>query len=132
MSPEPYARICSTRLSIPRYPTDDPPPRSSLSAYQAFHRFWSESLAAEPDERFQFFLEKVLPQYRDSQMSHTMLLVPSYFDFVRIRNHFIKETVNFVQVCEYTKVCLRLLPVYLVFRLDSFLSCNCLLGSGLC
>ncbi|KAF0302899.1 Digestive organ expansion factor [Amphibalanus amphitrite] len=70
---------------------------------QAFQRFWSESLASEPDERFQFFLDKILPQYRDGQMSHTMLLVPSYFDFVRIRNHFIKETVNFVQCCEYTK-----------------------------
>ena len=46
-------------------------------------------------------------------MSHTMLLVPSYFDFVRIRNHFIKETVNFVQVCEYTKVRRGACRVYL-------------------
>ncbi|XP_037084908.1 digestive organ expansion factor homolog isoform X2 [Pollicipes pollicipes] len=70
---------------------------------QAFHRFSAESLASEPDVRFQFFVEKVLPQHRDVQMNQTLLLVPSYFDYVRIRNHFIKETVNFVQVCEYTK-----------------------------
>ena len=79
--------------------------RDEYPFWQAFHRFWSASLASEPDERFQFFLDKVLPQYRDGQMTHTMLLVPSYFDFVRLRNHFIKETVNFAQVCEYTKVC---------------------------
>jgi len=32
-----------------------------------------------------------------------MLYVPSYFDYVRIRNHFKTEMVSFVQINEYTK-----------------------------
>jgi len=36
-------------------------------------------------------------------MSHTLLFVSSYFDFVRIRNYFKREEVSFVQICEYTK-----------------------------
>lgn len=37
-------------------------------------------------------------------MSHTLIFVSSYFDFVRIRNYFKREEAGFVQICEYTKV----------------------------
>lgn len=36
-------------------------------------------------------------------MAHCMIYVPSYFDYVRLRNYFKTETINFVQICEYTK-----------------------------
>lgn len=52
--------------------------------------------------RFQFFVDKVLPQYRESVMSHTMIYIPSYFDYVRLRNFMKKEEVNFVSLCEYS------------------------------
>ncbi|XP_074548795.1 U3 small nucleolar RNA-associated protein 25 homolog isoform X2 [Halichoeres trimaculatus] len=54
------------------------------------------------DARFQFFLDKVLPQYRDSVMSHTLIYIPSYFDYVRLRNYMKKEEVNFASICEYS------------------------------
>lgn len=53
--------------------------------------------------RFQFFINKVLPEYRDAIMSHTLIYVPSYFDYVRLRNYFKKEDLNFTHICEYTK-----------------------------
>ncbi|KAJ7407049.1 Digestive organ expansion factor like protein [Willisornis vidua] len=53
--------------------------------------------------RFQFFITKVLPEYRDAIMSHTLIYVPSYFDYVRLRNYFKKEDLNFTHICEYTK-----------------------------
>lgn len=53
--------------------------------------------------RFQFFVDKVLPQYRDSVMSHTFIYVPSYFDFVRLRNYLKKEEVNFTNISEYSQ-----------------------------
>lgn len=63
------------------------------------------SIQSSFDERFNHFLNTILPQYKSSSMAHCLIYVPSYFDFVRIRNNFKKESVNFVQICEYTKVC---------------------------
>ncbi|XP_029532034.2 U3 small nucleolar RNA-associated protein 25 homolog [Oncorhynchus nerka] len=56
----------------------------------------------DQDARFQFFVDKVLPQYRDSVMSHTLIYVPSYFDYVRLRNYMKKEEINFASICEYS------------------------------
>lgn len=53
-------------------------------------------------DRFQFFIEKVLPQYKDSVMSHTMIYIPSYFDYVRLRNHMKKADMSFASTCEYS------------------------------
>lgn len=52
--------------------------------------------------RFNVFVDKVLPQYRDSVMSHTLIYIPSYFDYVRLRNYMKKEEINFTSICEYS------------------------------
>ncbi|XP_036431105.1 digestive organ expansion factor isoform X2 [Colossoma macropomum] len=67
-----------------------------------FQMFQADSFM-DQDTRFQFFVEKVLPQYRDSVMSHTLIYVPSYFDFVRLRNFLKKEDVSFSSISEYSK-----------------------------
>ncbi|XP_051941685.1 U3 small nucleolar RNA-associated protein 25 homolog [Hippocampus zosterae] len=66
-----------------------------------FQMFSSDSFLNH-DARFQFFVDKVLPQYRDSVMSHTLIYIPSYFDYVRLRNYLKKQEMNFVSVCEYS------------------------------
>ncbi|XP_057411547.1 U3 small nucleolar RNA-associated protein 25 homolog isoform X2 [Balaenoptera acutorostrata] len=68
-----------------------------------FQRMEAENLASVIDARFNFFVNKILPQYRDAVMSHTLIYVPSYFDFVRLRNYFKKEELNFIHICEYTQ-----------------------------
>lgn len=73
------------------------------SVPQRFHRFSAQSPVDEPQQRFDFFMKKILPHYRISGLSHVMIYVPSYFDYVRLRNHFIQDTVNFTQICEYSK-----------------------------
>ncbi|XP_062850958.1 U3 small nucleolar RNA-associated protein 25 homolog [Trichomycterus rosablanca] len=65
-----------------------------------FQMFPAESFT-DHDARFQFFVDKVLPQYRDSVMSHTMIYVPSYFDFVRLRNFLKKQDASFTVIGEY-------------------------------
>lgn len=35
-------------------------------------------------------------------MSHTLIYIPSYFDYVRLRNYMKKEEINFVSLCEYS------------------------------
>ncbi|KFQ43882.1 Digestive organ expansion factor, partial [Nestor notabilis] len=68
-----------------------------------FRRLEAESSTSVIDTRFQFFIDKVLPEYRDAIMSHTLIYIPSYFDYVRLRNYFKKEELNFTHICEYTK-----------------------------
>ncbi|MCJ8731054.1 hypothetical protein PDJAM_G00191630 [Pangasius djambal] len=67
-----------------------------------FQMFHTDSFM-DQDDRFQFFVDKVLPQYRDSVMSHTLIYVPSYFDFVRVRNFLKKEDVSFCVMSEYSE-----------------------------
>jgi hypothetical protein len=62
------------------------------------------SVAQIADERFEFFTKKILQQYRDAIMSHVLIYIPSYFDYVRLRNYFRREGLSFVQICEYSKV----------------------------
>ncbi|KAK2891526.1 U3 small nucleolar RNA-associated protein 25 homolog [Channa argus] len=66
-----------------------------------FQMFPSDSFM-DYDARFQFFIDKVLPQYRDSVMSHTLIYIPSYFDYVRLRNYMKKEEINFASICDYS------------------------------
>lgn len=70
---------------------------------QVFHRVEVASIQTSFDQRFQHFVQHVLPQFKAATMAHCLILVPSYFDFVRLRNYFKKESLNFVQICEYTK-----------------------------
>ncbi|KAM3930060.1 U3 small nucleolar RNA-associated protein 25 homolog [Leptodactylus fuscus] len=67
-----------------------------------FQRLEADSVLSVIDARFKFFTEKILPQYRDAIMSHTLIYIPSYFDYVRLRNYFTKEELNFAHICEYT------------------------------
>ncbi|CAB3245744.1 unnamed protein product [Arctia plantaginis] len=70
---------------------------------QIFHRFTAANPLESVEARFQYFIKEILPKQRDMLMSHTLIYVPSYFDYVRLRNYFKKEDIGFVQICEYSK-----------------------------
>ncbi|XP_054984181.1 U3 small nucleolar RNA-associated protein 25 homolog isoform X1 [Sorex araneus] len=74
-----------------------------LQLPHVFQRMEATDLESMTDARFRFFVDKVLPQYRDAVMSHTLIYVPSYFDFVRLRNHFKREELSATHICEYTR-----------------------------
>uniref|UniRef100_A0A8C5S9E7 U3 small nucleolar RNA-associated protein 25 homolog n=1 Tax=Laticauda laticaudata TaxID=8630 RepID=A0A8C5S9E7_LATLA len=67
-----------------------------------FRKIEADSSVSVIDARFNFFIDKVLPEYRDAIMTHTLIYVPSYFDYVRLRNYFKKEELNFAHICEYS------------------------------
>lgn len=46
------------------------------------------------DARFDLFVQKILPQYQDNSLNRVLIYVPSYFDFVRLRNYFIAEMID--------------------------------------
>ncbi|XP_055632137.1 U3 small nucleolar RNA-associated protein 25 homolog [Toxorhynchites rutilus septentrionalis] len=70
---------------------------------QTFHRIEVNSLEQSFDAKLQHFTTILLPQLRSVTMARCLIFVPSYFDYVRLRNYFKKEELSFVQICEYTK-----------------------------
>ena len=73
---------------------------------QHFRRFDVTDLSTADDERFDFFVKKIFPsviQPAVDRQVRTIIFVPSYFDFVRVRN-FLYSTVreSFSSLSEYT------------------------------
>ncbi|KAJ3969019.1 digestive organ expansion factor [Lentinula raphanica] len=71
---------------------------------QNFVRFECSNPKDEADKRFNYFTTQLLPTILKSavQSSNTVIFVPSYFDFVRVHNHFRKLTVSFTVLSEYS------------------------------
>jgi len=85
-------------------------PSIPLTITQSFLRFDSSSPQTDSDTRFKFFASTILPQLlRSSSKANnkgTLLFVPTYLDFVRLRNHFstAAETtsLSFSTISEYS------------------------------
>lgn len=71
---------------------------------QSFVRFDCANLQAEHDLRFQYFTQKTVPNLLKSALSaqHTLIFVPSYFDFVRLQDHFEQQQLSYVAISEYS------------------------------
>ena len=76
-----------------------------LRIKHVFTRFGSSSPAADPDVRFQYFSTAVAPKLSSKG---TLVFIPLYFDFVRLRNFFSSssttQNVSFGAISEYTSV----------------------------
>ncbi|KAI3626055.1 hypothetical protein CBS9595_001416 [Malassezia furfur] len=72
---------------------------------QTFQRFECANAQGEADARFHLFVQKTLPHLERSAVSatHTMIVIPSYFDFVRVEDHFRKAgTLTYATLSEYS------------------------------
>ncbi|KAJ3068839.1 rRNA-binding ribosome biosynthesis protein utp25 [Podochytrium sp. JEL0797] len=70
---------------------------------QMFTKFACTSLQTHDDSRFHHFTSKTLPQLlRSGGQTGSMILVPSYLDFVRVRNYLTSQNIEFGELCEYT------------------------------
>ncbi|XP_071834917.1 U3 small nucleolar RNA-associated protein 25 homolog [Apostichopus japonicus] len=97
-----YCRNFSGQLSVSNPTVDGSICQVATELQQVFQRIKVDSFINDPDERFKHFTTKILPPYKDSLLKGTMIFIPSYFDYVRVRNYFRKEGLNFCQICEYS------------------------------
>lgn len=84
-----------------------------LGIKQTFSRFNAVSPAADPDARFKYFTTAILPTLlrlpKPADGAHGILVfVPSYYDFLRVRNFFATSTltanVSFGAIHDYSEV----------------------------
>jgi len=81
-----------------------------VKARQTFSRFEVQSVADEPDARFAYFTKAILPSLakRAKDITGVLIFIPSYLDFVRVRNYFANnpaaENITFGTISEYADV----------------------------
>lgn len=84
-----------------------------MSIKQTFSRFDSTSPVSEPDDRFKYFTSAIVPSLARLPKPAeggpgALVFIPSYLDFVRIRNFFandaITQHISFGAISEYTSV----------------------------
>jgi U3 small nucleolar RNA-associated protein 25 len=76
---------------------------------QVFQRIDDVTPADADETRLSYFTDQLMPKLRKSAAGegHTIIYIPAYFDYVRLRNWFRKQCreidrMNFTTLCEYT------------------------------
>jgi len=78
-----------------------------VSARQTFSRIVSSEMVTDPDDRFDYFTKAIIPALnrRTKDTAGTIIFIPSYFDFVRVRNYFVDESkLSFGSISEHSDV----------------------------
>lgn len=97
-----------------KHKVDNPQAKKVTSKCQQHFLYYDSINAKEScDSRFTFFTRQVLPKFTGTgntgeggskePLDHTLIMVSSYFDYVRLRNYFRREKLSFTQICEYTE-----------------------------
>mmetsp|Transcript_1590 Transcript_1590/g.2903 ORF Transcript_1590/g.2903 Transcript_1590/m.2903 type:complete len:770 (+) Transcript_1590:92-2401(+) len=91
-----------------RVPTDEGSICNVLTKVrQVFQRVSCQSFASQGESKVKYFKDVILPQLIQTKQKHTLIYIPSYFDFVSIRNIMLKHEIasnHFVSVTEYSRV----------------------------
>lgn len=81
-----------------------------VKAKQTFSRIDPPSVGSEPEARFDYFTKAIVPTLvkRAKDATGTLVFIPSYLDFVRVRNYFATnqavESLTFGAISEYATV----------------------------
>lgn len=103
-----YAKSSAGQVRVRRrIPTEDASiTKVIIPTRQVFQRVPCVNFASQGDDRVSYFTNHILPQLfkQGKQQKHTLIFIPSYFDFVSLRNVLLKRELEFVSVTEYARV----------------------------
>ncbi len=71
---------------------------------QVFQRVTCQSVTEVGSARLRYFSDNILPKLMRLKQKHTLIYIPSYFDFVAVRNLLLKREADFVSVTEYARI----------------------------
>lgn len=71
---------------------------------QVFQRVACQTVSEVGANRLRYFSDHVLPKLTRLNQKHTLIYIPSYFDFIALRNLLLKREASFVSVTEYARV----------------------------
>ena len=74
---------------------------------QVFQRISCDSFLTQGESRLKYFKDAILPQMIRTKQKNTLIYIPSYFDFISLRNILLKNEIashHFVSVTEYARV----------------------------
>ena len=77
------------------------------SVRQVFQRVPCNLFATQGERRVNYFKDTILPQLIRTKQNHTLVYIPSYFDFISVRNMMLKHEIasyHFVSITEYARV----------------------------
>ena len=79
-------------------------PLQAATQRQIFNRFHASSLQHMHRDRFDYFVTHIFPALKASYDSsgHVLIVAPSYYDFLRLRNHFKAHHYNHAALSEYS------------------------------
>lgn len=97
-----HSGILKSRRRIPE--DDGSISKVIVPTRQVFQRIPTQTFTTMSDDRLKYFTQNILPQIRHSGQKHTMIFIPSYFDFVLVRNHLLRTEADFVSITEYSRV----------------------------
>jgi len=75
---------------------------SHSNTAQTFSRIAPSSPAEDPEDRFDYFLSVVLSSITRHDKDGVLVFVPSYMDFIRLRNHITELNLNAGFLSEYS------------------------------
>jgi U3 small nucleolar RNA-associated protein 25 len=75
-----------------------------VSTKQVFQRIPCNSFRTQGDDRLEYFEKHVLPQIQRTQQRRTMIFIPSYFEYISLRNLLLRKEIDFVSVTEYSRL----------------------------
>mmetsp|Transcript_26454 Transcript_26454/g.63482 ORF Transcript_26454/g.63482 Transcript_26454/m.63482 type:complete len:892 (-) Transcript_26454:264-2939(-) len=71
---------------------------------QVFQRVSCQTVSEARANRLRYFSDNILPKLIRLKQRHTLIYIPSYFDFIAVRNLLLKSEADFVSVTEYARV----------------------------
>ena len=101
-----YAKNFEGQLKMQRQTLEDDSSISNVTVpvKQVFQRIFCESVSQVGSSCLRYFSEHILPKLMRLKQKHTLIFIPSYFDFVSVRNLLLKQEASFVSVTEYARV----------------------------